>query len=137
MQITKEDWNEASAVLDVAHDVLLNTGVQCGSTYGKAGSENEHNPKAEENCLWDAIAIAMGRYTLGLPAWREMSTLCLYPDDIGMSNGKLTTGVEAAIGRAIGKRSPHWNDKATEDEVFEALREGSKMAREQADAAEY
>lgn len=127
MNITKEDWAEAADVLDTAHDVLMVTGVQCASTYEQAGTG--HRPEAEANCTWEAIAIAMGAYSYsGMPLWSDVAVRCLnnQPDSMGM----WPNNVERAIGWAMNGFTPGHNDKATEDEVFDRIREAAKQARE-------
>ena len=121
MEITKQDWEEAAAILDTAHDVLLHTGVQCADT-------GEHDPSKEENCTWEAIAIAMGRYDgLNRPDWQYTYDKCC-----GYAGS--SSNVERLVGRAMGDFSPGTNDCSTADEVFDRIREGAKYAREQAGA---
>ena len=127
MEITKQNWNEAADVLDVAHDVLLATGVQCG------GTTESFDGNAEANCVWQAIAIAFGSYTsAGLPDWGKTYAWCVG----AFRTTRGVTGVQLAIGDAMNGFGPSANDNATEDEVFESLRQGVKFAREQASGAE-
>lgn len=127
--ITKEAWLEAADVLDCAHDVLLSTGVQCGETYVD-GQLSTHDPDAEANCTWEAIAIALGKYNhFNQPDWRKTVQVCHpYRPDIDP--------VAAAIGTVMRGFSPEENDRATVDEVFDQVRIAAKICRENADGAD-
>lgn len=147
-----EAWLEAADTLDVAHDVLMTTGVFCGETQDQIKKQHSHDTleMAEENCTWQAIAIARGLYDNNqCPNWQEQYRLAVagsglesYPDvnhillgyDLG--RGDMPSEVDAAIGHAMDGFSWHKNDHATQDEVFDRLRSAAKFAREQAGGAD-